>query len=115
MGRRARAKSTVSELPSGVLGFVALAVRGRAANYRAHAAHFREMAEAEPIGRLREKLVDLAAQYEQLAEEPSRQRDARKPLTRVPASPAAAAGGAFRKTGQQSPLAEVLCKIKAAR
>ena len=51
----------------GVLEFAANAAHARAAHYRDQAARLREMAEAEPIGRLRERLVDIARQYEALA------------------------------------------------
>jgi hypothetical protein len=51
----------------GVLEFAATAAHARAAHYRDQAARLREMAEAEPIGRLRERLIDTARQYEDLA------------------------------------------------
>ena len=53
---------------SAVLEFVATAAHHRAAHYRERAAQLREMAVAEPIGRLRDRLVNLAAQYDRLAE-----------------------------------------------
>ena len=52
----------------GVLDFVANSVHIRAAHYRQRAAHLRGMAEAEPVGRLREKLAELADQFEDLAD-----------------------------------------------
>jgi hypothetical protein len=53
---------------SEVLEFVATAAARRAMHYREQAAHLREMAASEPIGRLRERLHDLAAQYDRLAD-----------------------------------------------
>jgi hypothetical protein len=53
---------------SAVLEFVATAAHLRAAHYREQAAQLREMAAAEPIGRLRDRLADLASQYDRLAE-----------------------------------------------
>jgi hypothetical protein len=53
---------------SAVLEFVATAAHVRAAHYREQAEQLREMAAAEPIGRLRERLLDVAAQYDRLAE-----------------------------------------------
>jgi hypothetical protein len=53
---------------SGVLEFVATAAHARAAHYRDQAAQLRDMAEAEPVGRLRDRLLDLAAQYDRLTE-----------------------------------------------
>jgi len=40
----------------------------RAERYQKHAAHFRQMAEAEPIKEIRQQLLDLAEQYQQLAD-----------------------------------------------
>ena len=53
---------------SGVLEFVATAAHARAAHYREQAAQLRDMAEAEPIGKLRDRLLDVAAQYDRLVE-----------------------------------------------
>jgi hypothetical protein len=53
---------------SAVLEFVATAAHLRAAHYREQAGQLREMAAAEPIGRLRDRLNDLSAQYDRLAE-----------------------------------------------
>ncbi len=53
---------------SSVLEFVATAAHARAAHYREQAAQLRDMAEAEPIGKLRDRLLDVAAQYDRLAE-----------------------------------------------
>jgi hypothetical protein len=47
--------------------FLAGAARARADHYRDQAIHIRELAAAEPIGRLRELLLDIARQYEDLA------------------------------------------------
>ena len=51
----------------GVLDFVANSIQIRAAHYRERAAHLRALAEAEPVGRLRDGLAELADQFEQLA------------------------------------------------
>jgi hypothetical protein len=40
----------------------------RAAIYRERAAHLSVMAEVEPVGSLRTRLLELAADYEELAE-----------------------------------------------
>jgi hypothetical protein len=40
----------------------------RAAIYREHAAHLRAMAEAEPDQQLRAQLIDLAQQYDDMAD-----------------------------------------------
>jgi len=60
----------------GVLEYLSAATQQRAAYYRDKAAQFREIAEAEPIGRLRERLLHLARQYDDVAEivEARRQR-----------------------------------------
>src|SRR5207302_11150879 len=58
----------MSDDRSAVLEFVATAAHARAAHYRDQAAQLRDMAAAEPIGRLRDRLLDLAAQYDRLAE-----------------------------------------------
>src|SRR5438876_494831 len=50
----------MSDERSAVLEFVATAAHLRAAHYREQAAQLREMAAAEPIGRLRDRLTDLA-------------------------------------------------------
>jgi hypothetical protein len=52
----------------GVLEFVTNSVQNRAAHYRERASHLRAMAVAEPIGRLRESLTELAQQFEDLAD-----------------------------------------------
>jgi hypothetical protein len=52
----------------GVLEFVTNSIQIRAAQYRERAAHLRMMAEGEPVGRLREKLAELADQFEELAD-----------------------------------------------
>ena len=41
--------------------------QNRAANYRERASQLRAMAETEGVGRVRDKLLDLADQYEGLA------------------------------------------------
>src|SRR3954463_4575854 len=58
----------MAEAGPGVLDFVVNSVQNRAAHYRERAAHLRSLAEGEPFGRLREKLAELADQFEQLAE-----------------------------------------------
>jgi hypothetical protein len=59
-----------------VLEYLSAATQQRAAYYRDKAAQFREIAEAEPIGRLRDRLLHLAQQYDDVAEivEARRQR-----------------------------------------
>jgi hypothetical protein len=52
---------------TGVLDFVTHAAHERAAHYREHAAQLRKMAEKESTGRLRNNLLSLADQYEELA------------------------------------------------
>jgi hypothetical protein len=46
----------------------AAAEPGRAATYRERAAHLRAIAEAEPDPQLRAQLLDLARQYEDMAD-----------------------------------------------
>jgi hypothetical protein len=55
-------------LDTGVLEFLANAAQARAASYRDKAARLRAMAEAEPIGKFRERLLDLSRQFEALAD-----------------------------------------------
>ena len=52
---------------TGVLEYFATAAYARAASYRDKAARLREMGEAEPIGGLRDRLLDLSRQFEALA------------------------------------------------
>ena len=52
----------------GALEFLSNATREREARYRERAAYLRMMADDEPLGRLRNRLTDLAEQFEQLAE-----------------------------------------------
>lgn len=52
----------------GVLEFLANSIQVRAAHYRERAAHLRDMAEGEPVERLRERLTELARQFEELAD-----------------------------------------------
>jgi hypothetical protein len=52
---------------SGVVGYVETAARHRAALYRDRAAQLRKMAQAEPIGSLRSRLLGLARNYEEMA------------------------------------------------
>ena len=61
---------------TGVLEYLSAANQLRAAYYRDKAAQFREIAEAEPIGRLRDRLLHLARQYDDVAKivEARRQR-----------------------------------------
>jgi hypothetical protein len=51
----------------GAVEFVATAASQRAASYRETAVHLSALADAEPIGRLRAQLLDLADQYGELA------------------------------------------------
>ena len=53
---------------AGVLAFVENASHVREAYYRDKVARLREMAETEPLGRFRKQLIDLAEQYETLAD-----------------------------------------------
>ena len=53
----------------GAVEFVETAARQRAAIYRERAAHLRAMARAEPDGRLRAQLADLAGRYAELSAE----------------------------------------------
>jgi hypothetical protein len=50
-----------------LLELVANSAAVRAARYREQAAQLKDMAHAESIGRLRDRLLDLAEQYEGLA------------------------------------------------
>ena len=52
---------------AGAVQFAETATRYRATAYRERAAHLMDMAEAEPIGKLRGQLVAPARQYEELA------------------------------------------------
>jgi len=52
---------------SGIVGYVETAARHRVALYRDRAAELRRMAQAEPIGSLRTRLLGLARNYEELA------------------------------------------------
>jgi hypothetical protein len=58
----------VADSGPGVLEFITNSVQGRAAHYQERAAHLRGMAETEPVGRLRNKLIELAYQFETLAD-----------------------------------------------
>ncbi len=51
----------------GAIEFVETASRQRAVSYRERAAHLSVMADEEPNGSLRTKLLELATQYEELA------------------------------------------------
>jgi hypothetical protein len=42
-------------------------ISNRSAHYRNQAAHIRELSEQEPVGKLRENLLDVARQYDELA------------------------------------------------
>ena len=53
---------------TGVLEYLATAVHLRAASYRDKAAVLRSMAEAEPIAKLRNRLLDLSRQFEGMAD-----------------------------------------------
>ena len=50
------------------LQFAETASRDRVARYREQAARFRELADIEPVGRLRAELIKLAGRYELLAD-----------------------------------------------
>jgi hypothetical protein len=54
-------------MASGIRGFAANAAQLRAERYRVKATSLRELAAAEPVGLLRERLTELAAQYDELA------------------------------------------------
>ena len=54
-------------MATGIQGFAANAAQFRAERYRDKATSLRELAEAEPIGLLRQRLIELAWQYDQLA------------------------------------------------
>jgi len=56
----------------GVLAFVQNASRIRETYYRDKAVRLRELAETEPLARFRKKLIDLAEQFEILADTISR-------------------------------------------
>ena len=53
---------------AGVLAFVENASHVREAYYRDKAARLRELAETEPLARYRKQLIELAEQYEALAD-----------------------------------------------
>ena len=53
---------------AGILAFIANASHFRETYYRDKAAGLREMAETEPLVRFRKQLIDLAEQYEVLAD-----------------------------------------------
>ena len=63
----------------GTLEFLTNATRAREAHYRERAAHLRMMADDEPLGRLRDRLSDLAEQFEQLAERSMIERRLNRP------------------------------------
>jgi len=52
----------------GAIEFAAASAFTRAAHYRDQATRLREMADEEPIGRLRDRLRETADQYDELAE-----------------------------------------------
>jgi len=52
----------------GALEFLSNVTRARKAHYRERAAHLRTMADDEPLGRFRNRLTELAEQFEQLAD-----------------------------------------------
>ena len=54
-------------MASSIRGFAAYAAHLRAERYRDRAIYLRELAEAEPIGLLREQLFELSGQYDVLA------------------------------------------------
>ena len=58
-----------SDIPvSGALYFAATAAASRAQSYREHAAQLRRIAKTAPMSQIRDKLLDLANQFEGLAE-----------------------------------------------
>jgi hypothetical protein len=70
--------------------------RERAAHYRHYAAQIRDLAEGEPNGSLRDRLIEIAGEYEELGKDPvdrgaqpkrvSRRRRARSPKRARPVS-----------------------------
>lgn len=54
----------------GASAFVEYAARERRRHYRHQAARFRSLAEVEPLRPLRRRLLRLAQEYDQLADEP---------------------------------------------
>ena len=58
----------VADEELGIFAFLSHSAQERVAHYRERGAHLRGMAEAEPIGGLRNKLIELAKQFEQLAD-----------------------------------------------
>ena len=54
-------------MASGIRGFAANAAELKAGRYRDKAKSLREMAQAEPVGALRQRLIELAGQYDKLA------------------------------------------------
>ena len=59
--------SDSSPSAAGALEFVEHAARQRADQHREQAAHFRSLAEMEPLASLRRHLLGLVRQYEELA------------------------------------------------
>lgn len=53
---------------AGLLGYLAGAVQVRAAGHRDKAATLRQMAETEPVNKLRNRLLDLSRQFEGMAD-----------------------------------------------
>ncbi len=51
----------------GAVAFVQVAADRRATTYRERAAHLLEMADTEPIVKMRDRLRELAAKYQELA------------------------------------------------
>ena len=60
MGRQFRAANT--------LDFIQSAAHDRINHYRGQAEHFRDLTATEPVGRLRTSLMNLARQYDELAD-----------------------------------------------
>jgi hypothetical protein len=58
---------TSDSAAAGAVEFAEHAARHRSAHYREQAAHFRSLAETEPLASLRRHLLGLARQYEELA------------------------------------------------
>jgi hypothetical protein len=69
---------------SGIVRFVETAARHRVALYRERAAELRRMAQGEPIGSLRTRLIGLARNYEELAAGPGAQNTRGVPVRSRP-------------------------------
>ena len=65
-GNSARVYRMLSDFRPRHMHFAALSQLSRAAHYREHAARMRELAADEKIGGFRERLLDIARQYDEL-------------------------------------------------